>query len=223
MVSIGPKQQMYLPKVLVEEDRTLVLRLLRENPLANVVTAHPELIVNAAPTMISEVEGQIEIRFHLAQRNTQCDALPDGAQCLLVFTGPNCYVSPSWYAEHPNVPTWNYIAAHAHGSIRVLSESELEQLLRELTHLHEPAVGGTWRYEEMPSDFRQELLAEIRGFCMQVTRLEAKSKLSQNRPLEDRHNVSRHLLESSSASARAVGQWMAEKYGVEPTHDSSTE
>jgi len=203
---------MYLPKSFAEEDPALVFRILRENPLANVITSSPELIVNPAPTVVTEVEGKIEIRFHLALRNPQCKALQNGAPCLSVFTGPNCYVSPSWYSEQPNVPTWNYVAAHAHGTIRVLAEAELELLLQDLTKRHEPAVGGTWRYEDMPADFRRELLAEIRGFCLQVTLLEAKSKLSQNRRPEDRDNVMRRLLESDTASARAVGQWMATKF-----------
>ena len=203
---------MYLPEIFAEEDRALALRVMRENPLASIVTQGAEIIANPIPTLVDDVGGALAIRFHLAVRNQQCETLRDASSCLLLFTGPNCYVSPSWYMEHPNVPSWNYLSVHAYGTVEVLPESGLEELLTDLSRLHEKAVGGNWRYEELPEAFRRELLAEIRGFRVRVTRLEAKAKLSQNRTAEDRERVTRRLSDSADPSARAVGRWMVDKF-----------
>jgi len=138
--------------------------------------------------------------------------LTNGSRCLLVFTGPNCYVSPSWYTEHPNVPSWNYVAAHVHGTVEVLDEPGLEELLRQLSRRHEAAVEGRWDYDALPVAFRRELLGEIRGFCVRASRVETKLKLSQNRLAVDRARVAERLLASEDPMARAVGRWMVERF-----------
>ncbi len=210
---------MYVPEMFAETDHVMALRVMRENPLANVVTQGlrgPEIVANPIPTLVDADGGSLAIRFHLAVRNQQCESLNAGAACLLLYTGPNCYISPSWYNEHPNVPSWNYVCAHAYGTVEVLPEAGLDELLTDLSRLHEKAVAGAWRYDEVPDDFRRELLAEIRGFRMRVTRLEAKVKLSQNRTAEDRERVTRKLSDSPDPAARAVGRWMVDKFGKPP-------
>lgn len=200
---------MYLPPLFKEEDQALVLKMMRENPLANLISSGHEPCVSAIPVLVDETNGHWDIRFHLAEQNPQCRLLASEPDCLLVFTGPNCYVSPSWYTEHPNVPTWNYLAVHVYGRVEPMPPPQLETLLRDLTRQFEPSVGGDWKYEDLPEDFRQELLAEIRGFRLRPSRVEAKSKLSQNRKPEDRERVRQMLLQSSNPQARAVGGWMA--------------
>lgn len=199
---------MYLPAPFKEQNQALVLKMMRENPLANLISSGRELCVSAIPVLVEETNGHFDIRFHLAERNPQCGLLMSEPECLLVFTGPNCYVSPSWYAEHPNVPTWNYLAVHVHGRVEPMPPEQLETLLRDLTRQFEPSVGGDWSYDDLPGDFRNELLAEIRGFRLRPSRIEAKAKLSQNRNPEDRARVRQILLESSNPQARAVGAWM---------------
>jgi transcriptional regulator len=197
---------MYLPPIFAEQERTAVLSIMREYPLANVVTHQSELAVSAVPTL---ADDDLTLRFHLAARNPQCEQLLPGAECLLIFTGPSCYVSPSWYTKHPSVPTWNYVTVHAQGAAETMTEPELEQLLRDLTNAHEPAV-GSWHYEEMPEDFRRALLAEIRGFRVRVSKISAKSKLSQNRSADEQRRIAEHLLQSADAASNAVGRLMLE-------------
>jgi transcriptional regulator len=203
---------MYLPALFTESDLAIALQLMRENPLANVITDGAELVANPLPTIADSADGNVSIRFHLATRNAQCETLTNGARCLLVFTGPNCYVSPSWYTEHPNVPSWNYVSAHVYGHVEVLDEAALEELLRELSRRHEESVGGSWEYDSLPLAFKRELLAEIRGFRVRASRVETKLKLSQNRLSEDRVRVTERLLASPDPTARAVGRWMAERF-----------
>jgi transcriptional regulator len=206
---------MYLPSNFLETNHDETVALMRARPFANIVTKDPELCINAAPMVVDTAEGNVTLRFHLALRNPQCEALsqPDCA-CVVAFNGPDCYVSPSWYEGTLNVPTWNYQMVQARGRVEVLSSVELEALLGDLTSLHEAAVSGTYRYDSLPADFRAELLAEIRGFRFHVTELSAKSKLSQNRPRSDQERVCRHLLESSDPSAQAVGRVMARRLNL---------
>lgn len=185
---------------------------MQENPLVNLVTAGSEPFVSAVPTLVDTAPKGFDIRFHLAGRNPQASQLQAHPDCLLVFTGPSCYVSPSWYGEQPNVPTWNYVAVHVYGRAVPMLPAELESLLRELSRRFETSVGESWQYDDLPNELRQQLLAEIRGFRIEPSRVEAKSKLSQNRGPQDRARVMRKLLQSADPSANAVGRWMSAKF-----------
>jgi transcriptional regulator len=206
---------MYLPSNFAETSQAEILELMRARPFANIVTREPELCLNAAPMLIDAEDGNVSLRFHLALRNPQSDALSRaGCECVVAFNGPDCYVSPSWYDEALSVPTWNYQMVQARGRVEALTAAELELLLRDLTSLHESAVSGTYCYDALPADFRTKLLAEIRGFRLRVDELSAKSKLSQNRPWADQERVCRRLLGSNDASAQAIGRAMARRLGI---------
>jgi hypothetical protein len=106
------------------------------------------------------------------------------------------------------VPTWNYVAVHAEGSVRALSRDELAELLRALTDQFEGPDHPRWSVSDVPSSFIEELLAEIAGFEVQVERLDAKLKLSQNREVQDRQRVAAQLQRSSRWASRDVAAWM---------------
>jgi transcriptional regulator len=200
---------MYIPPSFSERDESVLLELAASHPLAQIVTSHQgQVLVNFAPAVLVRTKAGIAARFHLAQRNPQAGHLREHGRCTLSFLGPNCYVSPSWYTEHPSVPTWNYLAVQLTGPAAPLCETELESLLRHLTASNEAEVGGSWRYEDMPDAFRRQLLAEITGFEVAVERIEAKSKLSQNRSAVDRARVCAQLSASESHDARMVAAWM---------------
>jgi transcriptional regulator len=204
---------MYIPSKFAEQDVSVVSELTAQHPLAHVITAQGgELLVNLFPVLVTRGETGFVARFHVARSNPQLRHLLEAPSCIISFSGPNCYVSPTWYEEHPNVPSWNYLAVQLFGPVEVLEDAELEQLLRDLTLPNEASVGGSWRYEDMPEAFRLELLAEIQGFRMNVERVEAKSKLSQNRLPGDQQRVIQKLLASDAPNARAVGAWMRRKF-----------
>jgi transcriptional regulator len=207
---------MYVPPAFAENDRALALSLMTADGFATVFTCGSGPEASHVPTMVEEVEGGLSIQFHLALANPQCEHLEEGSSCLIVYLGPHCYVSPSWYSEKPNVPTWNYLAVHAEGRVSILSSQALESQLAAFAARYEPKVGGDWALEQLPEAFKSELLQQIRGYRVVVSRLQAKSKLSQNRVPVDRQRVTRRLLESSDHGAQAVGKWMAAK-SAQPT------
>lgn len=206
---------MYLPESFSESDHGFALEVMRSCGMASVISwTGQKAEVSHVPVLVDSTEGKVTVRFHLALRNGHCEYLDEGADCLLTFVGPNCYVSPTWYTEQPNVPTWNYVAVHARGRVSRMSEDELEKLLSELTTYHEAKVGAGFSYAGLPRDFQLALLAEIRGFTVHVSELEAKTKLSQNRLPVDRDRVTRQLLQSADPSAVAVGRLMSAKFGT---------
>ena len=132
----------------------------------------------------------------------------NSAESLAIFAGPHAYVSPTWYATELAVPTWNYIAVHVYGVPRVIDDEPwLVALLDEMVERYEANRPQPWP-NQLPEDFRRNLLKSIVGFEMPISRIEGKFKLSQNRPEQDRNNVVRELSGSSNPEAHAVAEWM---------------
>src|SRR5688572_3325325 len=108
---------MYLPSDFIETDRSLSVWIMRENSFASIVSPGEPPIVSSLPVLVNASGEAVTLRFHLALRNPHCERLTEGSSSMAVFTGPNCYVSPTWYDEHPSVPTWNYVSVQALGTI----------------------------------------------------------------------------------------------------------
>jgi transcriptional regulator len=125
----------------------------------------------------------------MARANAHWESLESAAEVLAIFGGPHAYVSPSWYAHHPSVPTWNYAVVHARGKARIVEPEALPALLARLTRKYEEGRPAPWRMEDLPADFTPRLLAAIVGFEIAVERLEGKFKLSQNRRPADLEGV----------------------------------
>lgn len=199
---------MYLPDAFTEDDPDVALAVMREHPFATVITASPGISISQVPTVVHADGGDVVVRLHLSARNPQCVELEAGRTCVVLFSGPGCYVSPSWYAEHPNVPTWNYLSVELRCEARRMTRDELDELVRDQSKTHEASVGGVWDYSALPGDLRDELLEEIAGFRLEAQWVQCKCKLSQNRTAGDRASVVRELGASNDVVARAVARWM---------------
>ena len=157
---------------------------------------------------------------HLARANAHWQAMEREAPTTAIFHGPHAYVSPTWYATSPAVPTWNYVVVHAAGKARVHQDGEeLADLLRELTALYEGRGAAAWRPDGLPDEFAQQMRGAIVAFEIAVDRLEGKVKLSQNRSAEDRRGVVAALEAQTSEGSRAVAALMRE---YEPTESSES-
>jgi len=147
--------------------------------------------------------GEAVLLGHMARANPQWQAL-DGAEILAVFQGPHAYVSPSWYATHPAVPTWDYTAVHATGRFAAVDDpAEIDASMATLVGLYEEEGSG-WRFEDLPADYKGRMLRAIVTFKVTVTRFEVSFKLSQNRPPADRRNVAAALRRRGDPDGLAV-------------------
>jgi transcriptional regulator len=151
---------------------------------------------------------------HLARANPHWREIGDGTPALLVLTGPDAYVSPSWYAakaEHGKVvPTWNYSAVHLSGPARVHEEPEwLRMAVTELTDTHEQPRTERWHVTDAPEQYVDGQLRGIVGIELTVTTVEGKAKLSQNRSAADREGVVAGLRDGAFPGDAAVAEEMA--------------
>jgi len=202
---------MYTPASFADRRPELAHKLMREHGFATVVTvadgaptaSHVPVLVTAAGD-----GGAVEIRGHVARANPQWRQLERGENVLAIFQGPHGYVSPSWYAEARNVPTWNYTAVHAYGRTRLLDAVELRAHVKALVDVHERAFERPWRLESLPAEFADGLLGGIVGFAVSVDRVETNLKLSQNRNADDQRRVRDRLAASTDPTSRDLAAWM---------------
>lgn len=169
-------------------------------PLATLITGDT---ISHLPLLLEERGGESFFIGHLARANPQSKIL-DGADCTLIFHGPNAYISPLWYQEC-DVPTWNYVVVHARGKARALPEEATVEALRRLSDHMEGKNG--WEFH-IPEDLTDSLHQAILGFEIQVQQVEAKCKLSQNRSEADRKGVIEGLKKRGDARSQEVAAWM---------------
>lgn len=164
------------------------------------------------PFVIGSRSSGPVVRSHLARANPHHRLLGDGADAMVIVTGPDAYVSPSWYRSQQDhgrvVPTWNYSLVHLRGRIRLIRDrDELLELVTTLTNRHEETRETPWAVSDAPEEFIDAQLRAIVGVELDITEIEGQAKLSQNRTDADRDGVRRALAQGDEMQ-RAVGSAM---------------
>jgi transcriptional regulator len=207
---------MYIPSHFEESRPDVLHELMRERPLATLVTASAAgLEANHLPLHWSPEPAPLgTLRGHVARANPLWRQLaPDGAAVLAIFHGPQAYVTPSWYpakAEHGRVvPTWNYVVVHAHGTLRAVDDAAwLRAQLAALTAASEAGRAPPWQVADAPAEFVDRLIAGIVGIEIAISRIEGKSKVSQNQSAANRAGVVRGLRADGDAGALDMAAWI---------------
>jgi len=196
---------MYLPAHFEQTDRAALHALMREHPLASLVTSGPDgLTADPVPLEFDPAEGECgTLTGHVARANPLW-RVAAGQTVLAIFNGPQAYVSPSWYASkaatHKVVPTWNYTVVHARGVLEAVDDAPwLRALVGRLTDRHETPRAAPWAVHDAPADYVQQMLRAIVGIRIPVARLVGKWKVSQNRSEADRLGVAAGLGEHPMA------------------------
>lgn len=201
---------MYSPDHFRIDDQGTLHAFMRRHSFATIIT-HDGAIPHAThmPVLLDLNHGpQGTLVSHMARANPQWRHFEDGREVLVIFTGPHAYISPAWYASAPAVPTWNYTAVHAYGRPRLISDHHrFAHRLHELVEFYESGREERWS-GEMPAEFRDRLMHGIVGVEIEITRLEGKFKLSQNRPIEDREPVIAALSASADPMDRETAAMM---------------
>ena len=204
---------MYTPPAFREDDLQAIHALMRENSFAILVTQQDGVpLATHLPFMLDAARGPYgTLVAHMARANTQWRAFANHQEALVIFQGPHAYVTPSWYDPGLNVPTWNYAAVHAYGTPRVIDdEATLYAMLSRLTATHEAGFEQPWLFEMGADDFRGKLKGIV-AFEIEISRLEGKMKLSQNRSQADQERVAAALAESRNTTVASVGQLMQQR------------
>ena len=193
--------------------------LMRARPFAALVSSSANgLYGTHLPTVLKDDGANGLIECHLARANPHWKDLADGNEALMIFQGPEGYITPNWYpskAVHGKaVPTWNYAVVHAYGRPAVVQDKDwLRRHVTELTTQQEASEAQPWAVSDAPESYVDVMLRGIVGFRFAITRLEGKWKMSQNREMPDREGVVAGLTARASGDDLAIAEAVARATG----------
>ena len=190
------------------DDRDLMEAVLAEVGFGMVFLTTPDGPRVAHTPLLSSGDGAVQ--FHLARGNALTRWL-DGANALALVNGPDAYISPAWYSDQAQVPTWNYVAVELEGRVRRMTDEGLLGLLEALSDRHEGRVNpaAPWTLDKVPPAALQRLLGGITGFELEIAAWRPTFKLSQNKPADERSRVADGLEQSGAPALAALMRTLA--------------
>jgi transcriptional regulator len=202
---------MYIPRANQEDSTPVIHKLMEEQPFASLITMGTSGLFATHIPMVLEQNGTPlgRLRGHISRANQQWHEFTPSIEALAIFSGPQHYITPSWYPEKQKtakvVPTWNYVVVHAYGHLRVIEDSQwLMAHLESLVTIHEAGSPAPWKIGDAPADYIASQIKGIVGLEMVITRLEGKWKVSQNRSEQDRVGVAEGLAELNTEESLAM-------------------
>jgi transcriptional regulator len=201
----------YIPEFNRVEDRAVALAFMQANPFAILVSATDEgPFATHLPILAREVDGQLQLRGHVAKANPHWKFISQAQESLVIFHGPHAYISPSLYELRESVPTWNYAAVHVYGKGTAFTEvARLNEFLQELIAQFDSSYAAQW--PALSEQYRSRMVQHIVGFEINATRVETKFKLSQNRTKAEQQNIITALESSSDSAAATVATLMKDR------------
>ncbi len=186
---------LYIPQAHLVEDRKLLDDFMEEFAFVDLVTSSPALRITHIPVLTDRSAGPYgTIHGHISRQNEQAKALDGSNEAVVVFRGPQGYISPAWYETAQAVPTWNFAVVHATGRLRPVTEpKKLHTFLARLIDKFEKYQGTDYDFSKLPDSYVDGMLSNIIGFQMQIELLEGKFKLGQDRSEADRQGILKNL------------------------------
>jgi transcriptional regulator len=202
-----------------EKDKQAILDFIAENPFAFLTGSFlsGEQVATQIPVLPEERNGELFLQCHIMRNTDHHKALVENPNALLVFTGPSCYVSASWYSNPQIGSTWNYMSVHVGGQVTFMTDDQLIQFMRKLTLKFEQ--GNTQSltfYDNLPAQFLNKMMPAIVGFEIKAVKLENVFKLSQNRDEKSYLNIISKLEEQGGSSALIAAEMKKRKAGLFP-------
>jgi transcriptional regulator len=189
------------------EDLDVATEFMRSHNFVTIVTHGPDgLDASHLPVIVSRTGNALPVLdAHLARANRQWEQFDGATEALAIFQGPHGYVSPRLYETHPSVPTWNYQVVHATGIPTLIDDpADVREHVLELVERHEAGSPDRWT-PNLPEDVFQSLLQQIVAVRMELTRVETKFKVGQNRPIADRENMALAFEADNNSIVRDLG------------------
>jgi transcriptional regulator len=200
---------MYIAKVNRNENQEELLEFIRKNSFGILVSqVDSKPWATHIPMHLSD-DGKT-LTSHMSRGNTQWKSLASQNEVLAIFQGPHAYISSSWY-DHENVPTWNYIAVHVYGTVRLIEGEELIDSLKKLVNKYEKQSERPVTVEGMSEKFLQHEIQGIVAFELNITRMEAAYKLSQNRDEKNHTEIIRQLEKRGDSDSIKMAEEMRKK------------
>ncbi|MDQ8726658.1 FMN-binding negative transcriptional regulator [Bradyrhizobium sp. LHD-71] len=199
-------------------DRTLTtdeaaIKLMSELRFALLVsTENGELHFSHIPVLVDVEDGAVtHIRGHVARANAHWQSLERQSKAVMIFNGPNAYISAQWYTKDcPAAPTWSYAVVHIHGDVRLLDQAGLDRVVDDLVKINESVLPTQWSIAGYSPQRRAALMPHIVGFSMSVTRLEPKFNIKRHYSDADKRGAIAGLRSTGKDDARQIAELMAE-------------
>lgn len=199
---------MYIPKHFYNDDRQSVLNFMQKFNFATLVTSeNGRPIATHLPFVIDVINDKIILSTHLSKVNPQVKQL--NGEVLVIFQEPHAYISPSLYAHEKNVPTWNYVAVHCYGKSSLQPEDSHMSRMEKFINAFEPGFLDQW--ERLPKNYKEGLSKGIKVIDIEVTELQAKEKLSQNKTLDERMHITENLRQQSDTTKSDLADLMEQR------------
>jgi transcriptional regulator len=198
---------MYIPKHFLANNDDEAIAFMQRYSFATLITStnnYPE--ATHLPFLVEKRGDELLLSSHFAKANPQAKDI-ETSTSLVIFTEPHAYISPKNYEKDLNVPTWNYIAIHAYGQTKIVTdESRQLAVLEKMIHFYDPGYVQQW--DKLPMDFKLKMIKGIVAFDITVTDLQAKNKLSQNRTEKERENIINSLGNSGKTTEKELVEYM---------------
>ena len=201
---------MYIPRANNEDRISVLHKLMEDQPFATLITMGSSgLFASHIPMVLEQNGAKGRLKGHISRANTQWRTYTSSVESLAIFSGPQHYITPSWYPEKQEtgkvVPTWNYVVVHAYGYLKVIEdETWLMTHLEKLVTTHEASFAVPWKVGDAPPDYIASQAKGIVGLQIDIERLEGKWKVSQNRSEQDRNGVAKGLAELNTSESLAM-------------------
>ena len=198
---------MYIPPPMKMDNQQQVFDLIEQFSFGVIVSNIEGLEASHLPFMLDRGHGNKgRLLCHFAKANPQWKDLAE-REVLVVFSGPHSYISPSWYANYPAVPTWNYSAVHVKGMVKISSKQDTAQLVKNMSAKYEPDLLD--KHDIMSPEVIDKLSGAIIGLSIEISEIQGKFKLGQHRKIDDQQGVFKALSESDHNDAQQLARYMA--------------
>lgn len=210
---------MYNLSYFKEKDKQTILDFIEENPFAFMTGSFlsGEQVATQIPILLVERNGELFLQGHIMRNTDHHKAFVENPKALIVFTGPSCYVSASWYSNPQIGSTWNYMSVHIGGQVNFMSNDELIAFMRRLTLKFEKGnTQSSTFYDNLPDQFLSKMMPAIVGFEIKADKIEHVFKLSQNRDEESYLNIISKLQAIGGSSALIAAELIKRKAALFP-------
>jgi transcriptional regulator len=202
---------MYIPSAFAMKDPEKLAEVISSNDFAILISRDGDsLFASHLPFLYRPAEGvHGKLLSHMARANRHWQLFSENGEAMVIFTGPHAYISPNWYVNSVAVPTWNYVTVHVYGMPRIIESGPgLEAILDATVAEHEADSLS------LPAEMRAKLQQAIVGFEIEITRIEGKFKLGQNRSPEDQRKMLQTLQDSGDADSQRLAEIMEREFRV---------
>ena len=205
---------MYTPTHFEIDSTEVQVDIIDSNPFATLVTTcNGKLELSQLPFLLSEDKKCL--LTHLAKKNSHWERVVNADELKVIFNGPNAYISPGWYSDPQNVPTWNYVAVEVTGRAEQMSNEQTITLLDKLSQKHEAQFDKPWTLDKLPERKLNAMVNAIVGIRISIDEIKGKAKLSQNKSISQREELIKGLKKQDDSMSHQIANLMEDISGKE--------